>query len=206
MFEFKTPQSKTQKIITPTAATAPSSPFVNKYLTPDNSLKKLYDLQSPDVLPQLSTNPLYQNVHSPPKEPLTVYDLRLICEKKFSNCTKEDLKEIIEYSKKKRYLAREWFLLNWFENDQSIPEERVLRTVYSIFCKLEKENDKLNQEFIHMFRNAFWKKLRKVTTKKRSRSKPTNNISKSLNPSAKENSEFENHNDDLLICLENLFL
>ncbi|KAN0035434.1 hypothetical protein ACTA71_004704 [Dictyostelium dimigraforme] len=145
-----------------------NSPF-QFCLTPVTDNKRIFGIDSNDVLPMPNSTNINKNVHSPPKSTLTLIELRLICEKKFLNISNEYIKEIIKSTNYKKKKVTQWFINEWFDGNKEVNVNIVLRTVFSVFCSLRKEK-RLNETICTNFQ-LFWNKLKKETTNKKSNKK-----------------------------------
>ncbi|EGC34492.1 hypothetical protein DICPUDRAFT_153279, partial [Dictyostelium purpureum] len=133
----------------------PNSPFLNA-LTPVNETKKLYDISSTDALPIPISKE--KNVHSPPKLTFSLNEIRLACEKKLLLLKKEDLIKISQITKNKKKKVTQWFFTQWFNSNNDIDQNIILRTVFSVFCSLRKEKqmgEEISKEF-----QLFWNRLK----------------------------------------------
>ncbi|KAK5577667.1 hypothetical protein RB653_002611 [Dictyostelium firmibasis] len=104
-----------------------SSPF-QFCLTPVNENKKIFGIDSNDVLPNQNSSNVNKNVHSPPKAAFTLLELRLICEKKLLEISLENIKEIIQSTNYRKKAVTQWFIIEWFEGNKEINVNIVLRT------------------------------------------------------------------------------
>ncbi|GAM26399.1 hypothetical protein SAMD00019534_095740 [Acytostelium subglobosum LB1] len=129
---YTTPSTE-QYSKTPRIAKTPSTPK-----TPYEP-KKVFVLFTPDTWPQQSTI-TNKNVHSPPKTSIPLSELRIISEQRLRSLTQQDIINIKIATQFKKPMVREWFRREWFEDNLEIPNEQVLRTVYSVFCRLTKLN------------------------------------------------------------------
>ncbi|KAN0003854.1 hypothetical protein ACTFIZ_010005 [Dictyostelium cf. discoideum] len=180
---FTTPLNNNSNIFT---TPIPNSPF-QFCLTPVTENKKIYGVDSNDVLPMPNSSNLNKNVHSPPKPTLSLIELRLICEKKFLIISIEYINEIIQSTNYRKKKVTQWFIDEWFEGNKDINVNIVLRTVFSVFCSLRKEN-RLDKTICTNFQ-LFWNKLKRETTNKKS-----NRKNKKMDTQIKNNFDFENIN------------
>ncbi|EAL69391.1 hypothetical protein DDB_G0276183 [Dictyostelium discoideum AX4] len=146
----------------------PNSPF-QYCLTPVTENKKMFGVDSNDVLPMPNSSNVNKNVHSPPKPTLTLIELRLICEKNFLNISIGHINGIIQSTNYRKKRVTQWFIDEWFEGNKEINVNIVLRTVFSVFCSLRKEN-RIDEIICTNFQ-LFWNKLKRETTNKKSNRK-----------------------------------
>ncbi|EFA85980.1 hypothetical protein PPL_01213 [Heterostelium album PN500] len=135
----------------------------NEYQTPYSSLKKdtssqrLFALFTPDTDPQPNTTTNIntgKNVHSPPKLIPSISELKDITEKCLLVLSVHDIDTIESETHQKKPLVREWFRQHWFDGNEYIQKVVILRTVYSIFCRLSKEK-RLQHDIVERFQK-FW--------------------------------------------------
>ncbi|KAN0015595.1 hypothetical protein ACTFIU_008334 [Dictyostelium citrinum] len=193
---FSTPLNNKNNTTNILSTPIQNSPF-QYCLTPVTENKKIYGVDSNDVLPIPNSTNVNKNVHSPPKSSLTLIELRLICEKKFLIISIEIMKEIIHSTNYRKKRVTQWFIDEWFEGNKEINVNIVLRTVFSVFCSLRKDN-RIDETICTNFQ-LFWNKLKKETTNKKSNRKNKKMVTQIR-------SNYDNDNIDTQIDISDSFM